>query len=119
MSSGHIISLLTLALIGSSIIIIWIALKSKKVSDNQLVHAHWQLAWRRYRLLLIGYFASGMIMLFGWIMGIMQTDHQMQGILLVVFSRIAVVPTIIIVLILFVLSTSALSQARQGKMPSY
>jgi len=43
-------------------------------------------------------------MLLGWGLGVMQIDPKMYGILLVVFSRIAAVPTILVVLILFVLS---------------
>lgn len=116
LSSGHIAVFLTLALICSAVIIIWIARKANQASDSELVKAHWQLAWRRCRLLLIAYMISAVIMLLGWGLGSMQADHKMQGILLVVFSRIAVVPTVIVVLILFVLSTSSLSQARQGEV---
>ena len=118
LSSGHIALFLTLALIGSAVIIIWIARKANQASDSELVQTHWQLAWRRCRLLLIGYAASTGIMLLGWGLGAMQSDPKMLGILLVVFSRIAVVPTVLIVLILFVLSTSSLSQARQGEKPT-
>ena len=118
LSSGHILVFLTLALICSVVIIIWIAQKAKQTSDSELVKAHWQLAWRRCRLLLIGYAVSAVIMLLGWGLGTMQTDAKMSGILLVVFSRIAVVPTMIIVLIIFILSTSSLSQARQGEIPT-
>ncbi len=117
LSSGHIALFLTLALISSVVIIIWIAMKAKQDNDSELVQAHWKLAWRRCRLLLVGYAASAGIMFLAWGLGAMQTDPKMSGILLVVFSRIAVVPTIVIVLILFVLSTSALSQARQGELP--
>ncbi len=117
LSSGHIALLISLALICSAVIIIWIARKAKQESDSELVNAHWQLAWRRCRLLLIGYVISAGIMMLGWGLGSMQNDTQMQGILLVVFSRIAAVPLVLIVLILFVLSTSSLSQARQGQFP--
>lgn len=118
LSSGHIAIFLTLALISSALIIFWIARKANQTTDSELVQAHWQLAWRRCRLLLSGYAASAVIMLLGWGLGAMQTDSQMQGILLVVFSRIAVVPTVLMVLVLFVLSTSSLSQARQGNIPT-
>jgi hypothetical protein len=68
-------------------------------------------------LLLLAYAISAVIMLLGWGLGAMQTDPKMYGILLVVFTRIAAVPTILMVLILFVLSTSSLSQARNGEIP--
>lgn len=118
LSSGHIAVFLTLALICSAVIIIWIARKAKQASDSELVTVHWQLAWRRCRLLLIAYTISAIIMLLGWSLGAMQADLKMQSILLIVFSRIAVVPTMVMVLILFVLSTSSLSQARQGEIPT-
>ncbi|PHS25760.1 MAG: hypothetical protein COA83_04930 [Methylophaga sp.] len=118
LSSGHIALFLTLALIASMVIIIWIARKAKQSHNSELVQAHWQLAWRRCRLLLIGYAISAVIMLLGWGLGVMQIDPKMYGILLVVFSRIAAVPTILVVLILFVLSTSSLSQARHGELPA-
>ena len=117
LSSGHIALFLTLALMGSIVIIIWIVRKAKQANESELVQAHWLLAWRRCRLLLMAYVASAVIMLLGWTLGAMQTDPKMHGILLVVFSRIAAVPTILVVLVLFVLSTSSLSQARQGEMP--
>jgi len=117
LSSGHIALFLTLALIASAVIIFWIARKARQETDSELVQAHWQLAWRRCRLLLIAYVVSAGIMLLGWGLGAMQVDPQMQGILLVVFSRIAAVPTVLMVLVLFVLSTSSLSQARQGEIP--
>lgn len=57
------------------------------------------------------------IMCLGWLISSLQSDTNMQGILLVVSRRIAAVPTVIIVLVLFVMETTALSQAKQGELP--
>jgi len=38
----------------------------------------------------------------------------MASIMLVIFSRLAVVPTLLMVLLLFVLETSALAESRKG-----
>jgi hypothetical protein len=50
----------------------------------------------------------------GYLFGSMQADHNMFVIMLVVFSRVAAVPVVLMVLVLFVLETTSLSQARQG-----
>lgn len=118
LSSGYISIFLTIALIGSVVIIFWIARKAYQRIDSELVHAHWQLAWQRCRLLLIAYAISAVIMLLGWGLALLQTDANMYSIFLVVFSRIAVVPTVLMVLALFVMSTTSLSQARQGEIPT-
>ena len=117
LSSGYVSILLTLALTGSAVIIFWIYQKSKRTEDSSLIHAHWQLAWHRCRLLLISYAVSTVIMLLGWLLASSQPDQNMHNIILVVFSRIAAVPIILMVLALFVMSTTALSQARQGEFP--
>lgn len=118
LSSGHIGALLTLSLIGSMVVILWIAQRARRCEDGQLVHAHWHLAWRRCRLLLISYAVAIGIMLLGWLMASSQPDQNMHNIMLVVFSRIAAVPIVLMVLVLFVMSTTALSQARQGEFPN-
>lgn len=117
LSSGYVSILLTLSLFGSAVMIFWIAQKAKCTEDSSLIHAHWQLAWKRCRLLLIAYAISTVIMLLGWLIASSQSDQNMHTIMLVVFSRIAAVPIVLMVLALFVMSTTALSQARQGEFP--
>ena len=117
LSSGHIGILLTLSLIGSAVIIFWIAQKARRSEYSQLIYTHWKLAWHRCHLLLKSYAVSTVIMLLGWLMASSQPDQNMYNIMLVVFSRIAAVPIVLMVLALFVMSTTALSQARQGELP--
>jgi len=57
-------------------------------------------------------------MLVGLLLASIQEDHNMFSIILVVFSRIAAVPIILMVLGLFIMETTALSQARQGMFPN-
>jgi hypothetical protein len=52
-------------------------------------------------LLLIAYAVSTVIMLLGLSLAALQADHNMFTIMLVVFSRIAAVPIVLIVLALF------------------
>jgi len=116
LSSGYLSLLMSISMIGSLSIITWIAYQAKHTT-SELVHAHWQLAWKRCKLLLIAYAVSAAIMGLGWLIGLGQTDDNMKIIFMVVFSRIAVVPTIIMMMILFVLESSSLAQARQDVFP--
>lgn len=117
LSSGYISILLSLALIGSAVMIFWVAYKVRKTDDIEFVQAHWRLAWQRYQLLLIAYAVSTVIMLLGWLLASLQADHNMFTIMLVVFSRIAAVPIVLMVLALFVMETTSLTQAKQGLLP--
>jgi hypothetical protein len=115
LSSGLMVELLSLSLFGSLSMMLWIYWRSHHTEfKGRWVKAHWLLAWRRCRLLLIAYFVSALIMGVGYLFGSMQADHNMFVIMLVVFSRVAAVPVVLMVLVLFVLETTSLSQARQG-----
>jgi len=116
LSSGYISIFLSLALFGSAVMIFLVARRASLATDVEWVNTHWQLAWKRSRLLLVAYTISSVIMLLGWLLASLQTDHNMFTIMLVVFSRIAAVPIILTVLILLVMETTALSQARQGQL---
>lgn len=114
LSSGHVAVLLTISLIGSASIIALIARRAARGSANALVDGHWRLAWQRCRLLLMAYGVSAVIMLVGYLLSLAQPDHNMATIMIVVFSRIAAVPIVLMVLALFIMETTALSNARQG-----
>ncbi|EGL55948.1 hypothetical protein MAMP_02942 [Methylophaga aminisulfidivorans MP] len=114
-SSGHIAWILSVALIGALVSIGWIAWKAKFAQyDTVLIQQHWQLAWRHAQWLLISYGVSALIMLVAWLLSSVQPDHNMATIMLVVFSRIAAVPILLMVLVLFMLEMTALSDARKG-----
>lgn len=114
-SSGHIAWILSIALVGALFSIGWIAWKAKFGQyDSVLIQQHWLLAWRHGKWLLISYGVSVLIMLVAWLLSSIQPDHNMATILLVVFSRIAAVPILLMVLLLFMLEMTALSDARKG-----
>lgn len=113
LSSGYVLQLLAISVVGSLSVISWIAWKQKQTSQP-LVQGHWQLAWKRCKLLLVAYAVSAAIMLIGLLLSSLQHDHNMATIMLVVFSRIAAVPVVLMVLALFIMETTALSHARQG-----
>lgn len=114
LSSGYMSILLSLSLLGSVSMIIYIKFRAARGHEQEFIHMHWLLAWKRCRLLLISYLIAGGIMLLGLLLASIQPDHGMYSIILVVFSRIAAVPIVLMVLALFVMATTDLSQARQG-----
>jgi len=122
LASGYIAPLLSLSLIASIATLLWIAKKAKihcctASKDTPLVKAHWQKAWDRSKLLLIGYAVSASILGLGWFLATSQTDPNMEGILLAVFSWLAVIPLVFIVFALFVLSTVSSARAKRGEFP--
>ncbi|WP_289243928.1 hypothetical protein [Methylophaga sp. UBA678] len=114
-SSGHIAWILSFALVGALVSIGWIAWKAKFGQyASVVIQQHWNLAWRHAKWLLISYGVSVVIMLVAWSISAMQPDHNMATIMLVVFSRIAAVPILLMVLLIFMLEMTALSDARKG-----
>lgn len=118
LSSGYMMQLLSVSVLGSLFMLIWIYWRSRHMQKQQeWVAHHWQLAWQRCKLLLLSYLASAAIMGLGLLISSSHADHNMATIMLVVFSRIAAVPVVLMVLVLFVMETTSLSQARQGQEP--
>lgn len=114
LGSGYILPILSMALLGSLASIAWIAWYVRYHQfGSEFEHQHWQLAWKHCRWLLLAYAVSAGIVLLGWFLSGFQADHTMSEIMLVVFSRIAAVSTLLTVLILFVVETSALSDSRK------
>jgi len=102
--------------------LLWIVKKARitccaSSKDSALIKAHWQQAWKRSKLLLVGYAISAGILLIGWFIASSQPDPNMFGILLAVFSWLAVIPLVFIVFGLFVLSTVSSTRAKQGLFP--
>ena len=86
--------------------------------DQPFVCAHWQLAVRRYRLLLGAYAVTGVLLLLGWLLTLGTADPNMRDILQTVLLRIAVMPVVLMVMVDFYLESSALFQATNGEAPS-
>lgn len=81
------------------------------------IAAHWKLAMRRYRILLIVYLVSSAIVGIGLLIGMGSEDANMAGIMLTVFSRIAAAPLLIGVILCFVLESGSIYQAGRGEVP--
>ena len=90
--------------------------KALQGNASAFVVSHWQLAMKRYRLLLISYAVTAGLLLLGWFIAMSSPDPNMQSILQTVFVRIAVMPILVMVMICFYLESSSISQISRTKV---
>ncbi|MDD5056813.1 MAG: hypothetical protein PHQ60_02995 [Sideroxydans sp.] len=107
---------LLIPLFFSSLMIGYIYLRSKKTAA-WFVEAHWKLAFLRARLLLLGYAISGTLIFIAWLITLTMNDHNMRHILWTALTRVAVVPTVIMVLVTAVMEFSSFAQASKREVP--
>lgn len=81
------------------------------------VQMHWRLAWTRCRILLIGYAISAALILIAWLLSLISKDPHMESIIWTALTRIALMPTLIIVLVTSVMSFSGYAMAEKGEIP--
>lgn len=112
--TGYFWLFFTLAFVGALISIGWIGWHAKQQKCEGLVRQHWQTAWQRCRWLLLAYLISALIMLIGYLVSLSQTDHQLEEFMWIAFSRVAIVPTLLTALAIFVLESFSLIQAKKG-----
>jgi hypothetical protein len=103
---------LTLSL--SFIAFLWIRTRIAKAHDSWFIAAHWRLAANRTRILIIGYLLAAAILGFAFLA---TSGSSKSDIMMVAFSRLAVVPVLITVMICFVLESTSVAQARRGEVP--
>lgn len=93
---------------------IWFKAGKSLNHDPWFVAAHWRLSANRTRILMVGYAISAVIL--G--MAMMATSGSSKGdIMMVAISRVAVVPTLLTVMICFVLESGSIYQAGRGEVP--
>jgi hypothetical protein len=80
------------------------------------VMMHWKLALRRYRYLLMAYGVTALILAMGWLLT-MGEQHSTQHIMRTVFTRLSVVPTLLMVMVSFIMESGAIVQASAGQVP--
>ncbi len=80
------------------------------------VAAHWRLSFRRCKLLMWGYLGSAVIFLIGWIIS-QGAQGDMQHIMLIVFTRIAIMPTLIMAMVTIVMEASGAGVVNRGEVP--
>ena len=82
-------------------------------TDEWFVMVNWRLALHRGRLLFIGYGLSAVIIGLSHLLA----QGQKAEIFQTIFTRIGVMPTVILVFVTLVLESSALEQISKGKLP--
>ncbi|HEY0634708.1 MAG TPA: hypothetical protein VGE00_04930 [Gammaproteobacteria bacterium] len=88
-----------------------------RITCPWFVTIHWQLALRRYRLLLIAYGITATILALGWLLTMGMEQPSTQHIMRTVFTRLSVVPTLLMVMVLFVMESGAIVQTTNGQVP--
>lgn len=106
--------LIPLVLSGS--LFAYIYARSRK-SAAWFVQAHWLLAWQRCKLLLIGYAVTAAFLAAAWLLTMSGHDANMKHIMMTALSRIAVMPSLIMLMVTVVLEFSAQNQAGRGELP--
>ena len=109
---------LLLPVICSSAVIAFIYYRARRAetADPWFVMAHWKIALRRCRLLVIGYAVTGTVLLLALLIST-GMQGNMKEIMFTALTRIGVMPTVILVFVSFVLESNALFQAARGEVP--
>lgn len=81
------------------------------------VQMHWRLAWTRCRILLIGYTVSATLILLAWLLSQVSSDPHMASIVWTALTRIALMPTLVIVLVTAVMAFGSYAMAQKGELP--
>lgn len=104
-------------LLCSSALITFIYLRSKKVT-SAFVDAHWKLAYSHGRWLMLGYGISGILVFIAWLISLNAHDANMGHILWMALTRIALLPSLIMVMVTAVMEASAISLATKREVPT-
>jgi hypothetical protein len=103
-------------LLCSCTLIAYIYLRSKKTT-TWFVDAHWKLTFARARLLLLGYAITAALIFIAWLISLASSDHNMRHIIWTALTRIALMPTLILVLATAVLEASAIPMVTKREVP--
>lgn len=108
---------LLIPLLCSGSLIAYIYLRSRSSALAWFVAAHWKLAFSRCKLLMLGYAITAALIFIAWLVSLGARDVNMEHILWTALTRIALMPTLIVVMITAVLEFSATAQAAKGEVP--
>ena len=78
---------------------------------------HWKLSVKRSRILLIGYAVAAVIIGAGLLIGSGMADKNMQTIMITVFTRVGIVPALLIILVTAILEGQAMHLVNNGIAP--
>jgi formate hydrogenlyase subunit 4 len=107
---------LLIPLLLSGALIAYIYLRSKKTT-TWFVDMHWKISFSRSKLLMLGYAISATLIFLAWLISLSTKDHNMSHIILTALTRVALVPTVILVLVTAVLEFGSFAQAGKREVP--
>jgi hypothetical protein len=107
---------LLIPLVLSGALIAYIYLRSRKTT-SWFVDMHWKVAFSRARLLMMGYAISAVLIFLAWLVSISMQDHNMGHIVWTALTRVALMPTLILVLVTAVLEFGSYAQAAKREVP--
>lgn len=101
----------------SLVIIAYSALRAIR-TEQWFVAAHWRLATRRYRVLLVAYLAGAGLIGLGWLLAHTQAKSAMQDMLFIALQRVAIAPLLITLMVIIMLESGSIYQAQRGEVPN-
>lgn len=85
---------------------------------TELAQAHWQLAWKRCKYLMLAYGIALSLFLIAVLLTQGQAEESMRFIQRAVAGWLALLPISVAIILLGIMENSALIQARKGIMPA-
>ena len=107
---------LLIPLLCSGALIAYIYLRSKKTT-TWFVDMHWKIRFSRCKLLMLAYAVSTTLIFLAWLISISTKDHNMSHIIWTALTRVALMPTVIMVLVTAVMEFSSFAQAAKRDVP--
>lgn len=103
---------------GSLAMMSWIVIESRRQQQaSKLVAAHWRLVVRRCRYLVLAYAVSLTVFMLAYLFTMANPDESMRFIQRSVVGWLSLLPLSLTLVVLLILETSALAQARKQVMP--
>ena len=106
---------LLIPLLCSGALIAWIYLRSRKTT-TWFVDMHWKITFARSKLLMLGYAISATLIFLAWLISLSTKDHNMSHIIWTALTRVALMPTVILVLVTAVMEFSSYAQAAKREV---
>ena len=107
---------LLIPLVCSGALIAYIYLRSRKTT-TWFVDMHWKITFARCKLLMLGYAISATLIFLAWLISLSTKDHNMSHIIWTALTRVALMPTVILVLVTAVMEFSSYAQAAKREVP--
>ena len=107
---------LLIPLFFSGSLIAYVYVRSRQTT-TWFVDAHWKLTFTRAKLLMIGYAISATLIFVAWLISLASHDPNMGHIIWTALTRIALMPTLILVLVTAVLEASSIPMVVRREVP--